>query len=191
MSVQLKTGCSSELKNGVDTGMVDEFENIVETYVKNVRFHGKNVNNVIFKGDHIINENQKNKILDVHRKHECNKEISHKMSHCIKFCLLVLILLGAIIFGYYFVESKPNSLELRVVDKSYAIAFIITYYPFLCLISSILLDIPRSSLEYDYSTFNHILGQILSENVMFDIVDVGTDENSQPTYDVHVHSKPQ
>ena len=73
MSVQLKTGCSSELKNGVDTGMVDEFENIVETYVKNVRFHGKNVNNVIFKGDHIINENQKNKILDVHRKHECNK----------------------------------------------------------------------------------------------------------------------
>ena len=191
MNVQLKTGCSNELKNGVDGGMVDEFENIVEQYVKDVRFHGKNINNVMFKGNHIISENQKKKILDIHGKYECNKEISNKMSHCIKFCLLVLILLGAIIFGYYFVESKPNSLELRVVDKSYAIAFIITYYPFLCLISSILLDIPRSSLEYDYSTFNHILGQILSENVMFDIVDVGTDENSQPTYDVHVHSKPQ
>lgn len=171
--------------------MTNEFENIVEQYVKDVRFHGKNVNNVIFKGSHIISENQKKKILDVHRKYECNKEISNKMSHCIKFCLLVLILLGAMIFGYYFVESKPNSLELRVVDKSYAIAFIVIYYPFLCLVLSILLDIPRSSLEYDYSTFNHILGQILSENVVFDIVDVGSDENNQPTYDVHVHSKPQ
>lgn len=171
--------------------MTDEFENIVEQYVKNVRFYGKNINNVIFKGDHIISENQKEKILDVHEKYEYNKEISNKMSHCIKSCLLVLTLLGGIIFGYYFVESKPNSLELRMVNKSYAIAFMVTYYPFLCLISSILLDIPRSSLEYDYSTFNHILGQILSENVVFDIVDVGTDENNQPTYDIHVYSKPQ
>lgn len=171
--------------------MTDEFESVVEQYVKDVRFHGKNINNVIFKGNHIISESQKKKILDVHEKYECNKEISHKMSHCIKFCLLVLILLGAMIFGYYFVESKPSSLELRVVDKSYSIAFIVIYYPFLCLISSILLDIPRSSLEYDYSTFNHILGQILSENVLFDIVDVGSDENNQPTYDVHVHSKSQ
>lgn len=171
--------------------MTDEFENIVKTYVKNVRFHGKNINNVIFKGDHVMSENQKKKILDVHEKYECNKEISYKMSYCIKFCLLILILLGGMIFGYYFVESKPNSLELIVVDKSYALAFIVTYYPFLYLISSILLDIPRSSLEYDYSTFNHILGQILSENILFDIVDVGSDENNQPTYDIHVHSKTQ
>lgn len=171
--------------------MTDEFESVVEQYVKDVRFHGKNINNVIFKGNHIISENQKKKILDVHEKYKCNKEISHKMSHCIKFCLLVLILLGSMIFGYYFVEFKPNSLELRVVDKSYAIAFIVIYYPFLCLISSILLDIPRSSLEYDYSTFNHILGQILSENVVFDIIDVGSDENNQQMYDVHVHSKPK
>lgn len=171
--------------------MTNEFESVVEQYVKDVRFHGKNINNVVFKGDHIIRENQKKKILDVHERYECNKEISYKMSCCIKFCLLVLTLLGGMIFGYYFVESKPNSLELRVVDKSYAIAFIVIYYPFLCLISSILLDVPRSSLEYDYSTFNHILGQILSENVVFDIVDIGTNENSQPTYDVHVHRKPQ
>lgn len=171
--------------------MVDEFESVVEQYVKDVRFHGKNINNVVFKGDHIISENQEKKILDVHEKYECNKEISYKMSCCIKFCLLILTLLGAIIFGYYFVESKPNSLELRVVDKSYAIAFIVIYYPFLCLISSILLDIPRSSLEYDYSTFNNILGQILSENVVFDIVDVGSDENNQPTYDIYVYSKPK
>lgn len=191
MNVQLKTGCSSELKNGVDINMNDEFENVVKKYVKDVRFHGKNINNVIFKSNHIISENQMEKILDVCKKYEYNKEISHKMSYCIKFCLLVLTLLGGMIFGYYFVESKPNSLKLKVVDKSYAIAFIVIYYPFLCLISSILLDIPISLLEYDYSTFNHILGQILSENVVFDIVNVGSDENNQPIYDVHVHSKPQ
>lgn len=191
MNVQLKTGCSNELKNGVDTDMIDKFENIVEQYVKDVRFYGKNINNVVFKGNHIISEKQTEKILDVYGKYKCNKEIFYKMSCCIKFCLLVLTLLGGVIFGYYFVESKPNSLELRVVDKSYAMAFIVIYYPFLCLISSILLDIPRSSLEYDYSTFNHILGQILSENVLFDIIDVGSDENNQQMYDVHVDSKPQ
>lgn len=171
--------------------MIGEFENVVERYVKDVRFYGKNINNVVFKGDYIISEKQMEKILDVYGKYKCNKEIFYKMSCCIKFCLLVLTLLGGVIFGYYFVESKPNSLELRVVDKSYAIAFVIIYYPFLCLISSILLDIPRSSLEYDYSTFNHILGQILSENVLFDIIDVGSDENNQQMYDVHVDSKPQ